>query len=326
MAMPVTLSASTSSAARPPASRGPLLSPLLPPPSDCPALLTASPNISDAENRLRRLIAEQTRLSPLEELARRSIVEGRQPTGKTGKTGSATMIDGLERLLRETGDLPSVDRLRDIDETDDDDDDVNAASEAQSASGPVTTNPQESPAGRPLRPLPGVPPSPITPVASDRSPSGSPWQAQHLLPPPTLLPPSATPSDDEPALPPSPDPQAGTGDDVNDLYSRPTERRTRLSTLGPKIRRDGPAPWELEGSDDNDGDLPPMADPRLLRPSRSSPEFKNEPDVGDDIGKGKRAWISSLGRRKAGAKDRESDDAGAAWKALGYAPPSPSVP
>jgi hypothetical protein len=310
----------TSSASGRPA-RGPPLSPLLPPNQLAPS--PRPPGISDAENRLRTLIAEQTRLSPLEELARRSVIEGRQSSGKTG----SAMIDGLERLLRETGDLQSVEQLRDANEDggDDDTSDCHGATDAVLGS-PVTA--RESPAGLPMRPLPAVPPSSTTPVAMDRSRSGSPWQMQHLLPPPSLVPPSASPSDDEPALPPSPELQAGTSpvgaaaEDINDLYSRPTERRTRLSTLGPKIRRDGPAPWEEEGFDDVEGDLPTMADLKLLRPSRSSPDFKDEPDGADDVGKGKRAWISSLGRRK---KDREGDDASAAWKALGYAPPSPSV-
>ena len=224
------------------------------------------------------------------------------------------MIDGLQRLLQETGDLQPVKQSREAD----DDDDGTSEDHGTQDPAPLT------PVGLPTRPLPAAPPLPTT----HRTPSSSPWQAHHLLPPPSLAPPSATPSDDEPALPPSPDPQAGTspaaalGDDFNDLYSRPTERRTRLSTLGPKIRRDGPAPWEEEGFDDAEGDLPLMTDLKLLRPSRSSPDFKDEPDGAEEAGKGKRAWISSLGRRK---KDREGDDASAAWKALGYAPPSPSV-
>lgn len=299
-------SASRSHPSRPPLPIPSDLAPLQPSThSSGPAL---PPDLSDAEIRLRALIAEQSRLSPLEELVRRSIVEGRQTPSKGSGSG---IVDGLAQLLQETGDLPygahggksggGVESLNDLGE----------AKEAR----PLRIR---QAAVMPTRPLPSAP----SPSTSSISASGSvsPVSDASLshsiqrmnLQPPALQPPSASASDDEPVQPSSPDPQsAAVEGDPNDLYSRPTKLRSRLSTLGPKIRRDGPAPWEVDGLDDSPV---PAHDGQRLKPSRSTPELKDE----DEEGKGKR-WMGGLGRKK---KDRE-DDSGAAWKALGYAPPSP---
>lgn len=301
---------------RPP--RGAPLSPRFP--SNVSLPQQSSPGVNDAEARLRALIAEQSRRSPLEELVRRSIVEGRQTPGK----GSSALVDGLEQLLKETGDLPWDEQRAAVENLNDDD----GTSGGVGLALPVSPSRLRPAAVLPTRPLPPVP-------SPERSPSStSPRHLQLPAPaPPPLVPASASTSDDDaPPLPPSPDPQQDDGlvgspaggaaaDDVNDLYSRPTERRTRLSTLGPKIRRDGPAPWEVE--DAFEREIAAGADGettiKTLRSSRSSPDLKDEADGADEASKGKRAWIGSLGRKK---KDRD-DDAGAAWKALGYAPPSP---